>query len=103
MSKRRLWVYMNSKLRGLIHSYATIAVLNILFEEMIADLKAGKTIEIFNFCTFNVKDWKPHKIFDIYNGIVKMTNGYRELKIKLNDDLEKVLIDNIDVKKTFNE
>jgi len=55
MSKRRLWVYMNSKLRGLIHSYATIAVLNILFEEMIADLKAGKTIEIFNFCTFNVK------------------------------------------------
>jgi len=32
-----------------------------------------------------------------------MTNGYRELKIKLNDDLEKVLIDNIDIKKTFNE
>ena len=59
IDKRTLWRYVNKKINRKIQSFHVISVINILFDEMIKDLKAGNLIKIFNLGSLCLNTTQP--------------------------------------------
>jgi nucleoid DNA-binding protein len=80
-----------------------MAIINILFDEMISDLKDGKEIDVFNFGTLYLKNTKPRLYYDIRFQRLMMSTGRKILKFVLSPKLRKKIIKNLDVDKTFGD
>lgn len=103
VNKRILWRYVNRKLKHLTHHYHVFSVLTILFDEIIRDLKSGKSIRIFNFGTLSLKQMKPRKYFDVRFQKVMQAEGKKILRFKLAPALRKKLVSYLDLDKTFKD
>jgi nucleoid DNA-binding protein len=103
IDKRTLWRFVNVKINRSIQSSHVIGVINILFDEIISDLKSGKEIKIFNFGTLWLKPTKPRLYYDIRFQRLMMSAGNKILKLVLSPKLRKKIIKNLDVDKTFED
>jgi len=103
ISKRDLWRYVNKKIRRVIHHAHVFSVIAILFEEMAADLKAGKEIKIHNFGTLALRDTKPRKYHDVRFGRVMQSPPHRILRFTLAPLIRKKLRSLLDIDKTFKD
>lgn len=101
VTKRIFWRYVNIKIKRTIHHYHVFAVISILFEEMLKDLKQGKEIEIFNLGSLFLKQTKPRLYHDVNKKQVVLSKGYKILKFKLARKLKKKLTGNLDIDRTF--
>jgi nucleoid DNA-binding protein len=101
VDKRTLWQYVNRKFKGIIHHYHVLAVITILFEEMISDLKQGKQIDIFNLGTLSLKQMKPRQYHDVRHRRMMHAQGRRVLRFSLSSKIRKKLCDNLDIDKTL--
>lgn len=102
VSKRDFWRFVNSKSKD-IHFYHVGSVINILFEEMIQDLKEGKSINIYNFGEISLQKTKPKKYFDVRYQKVMFSVGAKILKFSLSQKLRKKLCGALDLDKTFRD
>lgn len=103
VTKRIFWRYVNLKIKRAIHHYHVFAVISILFEEMIKDLKQGKEINIFNLGSLELKETKPRLYHDVNKKQVVLSKKRKILKFKLARKLKKRLTRNLDIDKTFKD
>ena len=97
ISKRLFWRYVNIKLNRAVHSYHVFAIISILFEEIIEDLKKSKQIKIFNFATISLNETKPKKYFDVRYQKIMESKGGRLIKIDLSKKIKRKLVQYLDV------
>ena len=67
------------------------SIIEILFEEMLKDLIAGKKIQILNFGTFDTNLIKPHRYYNFYFREMRLAASYRKIKLTLTHKLQKKL------------
>lgn len=91
VSKRGLWHYVNLKIKRLIHRHHVFAVISILFEEMIKDLRAGKIIKVANFGTIQLKEMLPRKYHHIILRKTMLSPGHKSMRISLDKKIKKKL------------
>ncbi len=96
INKKLLWQYVNRKIKRIIHHYHVFSILTILFDEMIKDLKRGKSIKIFNFGKLELKNLKPRRYFDVRHQKVMQADGHRILRFTLAPPIRKKLVDYLD-------
>ncbi len=101
IDKRKLWQYVNLRVKRFIHHYHVLSVISILFDEMIKDLKSGKDIKIFNFGTFSLKKMPPRKYFDVRHQKVMYSDGNKILRFTLTPAIRKKIIKHLDLDKTL--
>lgn len=101
VDRRILWKYVNRKFKGVIHHYHVLAVINILIDEMLEDLKRGKQIKIFNFGTLSLKQMKPRQYHNVRLHQFVYTPGHRVLRFTLSDKIRKKLFKHLDIDKTL--
>lgn len=95
--RKELWVYVNRKIKRLIHHYHVFAVISVLFEEMLKDLVDGKEIKIINFGTFVLKQMPPKKYHDVRFNKIMETKGYKILRFFLAKPIGKKLCAAVDL------
>ncbi|HEY5267689.1 MAG TPA: HU family DNA-binding protein [Candidatus Saccharimonadales bacterium] len=98
ISKRDLWHYVNRKVKRLIHHYHVFAIISILFDEMIQDLKAGKEIKITNLGILVLKEMPPRKYHNVRLRCVMEAPGHRVLRLFLSKPIRKKLCESLDIK-----
>lgn len=103
VDRRFLVKYVSKKLNNSIPLYHIAAVINFLFEELMAELKSKNSIVIGNFGKFFMKKLGPRRHYDVVKKTIKMAAGNLILRFKLNKDIQEILTNNLDVAKTFKE
>ncbi len=103
INKRQLWHYVNRKIKRIIHHYHVLSIITILFDEMIKDLKRGKSIKIFNFGKLELKPLKPRRYFDVRHQKVMQSVGHRILRFTLAPSIRKKLVENLDLDKNVKD
>jgi nucleoid DNA-binding protein len=101
VDRRVLWKYVNRKFKGTIHHYHVLAVITILFDEMVKDLKQGKQIEIANFGTLSLKQMKPRFHHDVRLKRMVHVPGRRTLRFALASKIRNKLCLSLDIDRTF--
>lgn len=96
INKKLLWQYVNRKIKRIIHHYHVFSILTILFDEMVKDLRRGKSIRIFNFGKLELKSLKPRKYFDVRHQKVMQSKGHKILRFTLAPSVRKKLVDHLD-------
>jgi len=99
VNKRLLWHYVNRKIKRIIHHYHVLSIITILFDEMIKDLKLGKSIKIFNFGKLQLKSLKPRRYFDVRHQKVMQGKAHKILRFTLAPSIRKKLVDQLDIDK----
>jgi nucleoid DNA-binding protein len=103
ITKRILWRYVNDKIHHSIHHYHVFSVLTILFEEILADLKAGQELHIHNFGTLSLTPNKVRKYFNLFHQKVMESKPHKLLSFILEPKISQRLKDLLDWNKTFPE
>lgn len=103
VSKRHLWRFVNRKIKRLIHHYHVSAVITILFEEMVKDLKQGKAIRVANLGTITLKPTKPRWYHNVRLRKMVLSPGYRVMRFVLAPTIHKKLIEFLDLDKTLKD
>ena len=101
ISKRVLWRYVNIKINRVIHHFHVMGIISILFDEMLRDLKANKSIKIHNFGEIKLKDMPSRNYFNVRLQKVMHARGKKILRFTLKDSIRKKIIRRLDVDKTF--
>jgi nucleoid DNA-binding protein len=91
ISKRNLWTYVNCKIQRVVNHLHVFAVISILFEEMVKDLRAGQSIKIANFGTLQLKEMRPRKYHHVYLRKIMESPGHRAMRLFLADKIRKKL------------
>lgn len=89
-SKKDLWILI-SKSMNKIHRLHVLSIINILIDEMIKDLLAGKSIKIKNFGTFKLNSLKPKKIVNLLTNRVKFAQKTKSLRFRMSKSFYKIM------------
>jgi nucleoid DNA-binding protein len=103
IDKRVLWRYVNKKINRVIHHYHVFSVINILFDEIVEDLKQGNQIRIANFGVLELKETKPRKHFDFKKQKIVLSRSYKILRFSLSEKIKKKLTKYLDLDATFKD
>lgn len=103
VSKRDLWRFVNNKIKHLIHHYHVFAVITILFEEMIKDLKQGKSIRVVNLGTISLFTTKSRWHHHVNLRRMVLSPGHRVLRFVLTPTIHKKLVEFLDLDKTLKD
>lgn len=103
IDKRTLWKIVNKKINRKIKSSHVGSIINILFEELISDLKTGQEIKIKNLGSFILKNTKPRKYHDVRYNRVMLSSGGKILKLVLPNIIKKKICQMLDIDKTFED
>lgn len=96
ISKRKLWHFVNKKIKRAIHHYHVFSVITILFDEIIKDLKSNIDVKIHNFGTLTLKTLGPRKYFDVNHQQVMESKGYKILRFILTNSIRKKIVGRLD-------
>lgn len=103
ISKRDLWHYVNRKIKRTVHRYHVFAVISILFEEMIKDLRQGKDIKIANLGTITLQPTKPRWYHHVTLRKMMLSPGRHVMRFLLAKPIHKKLVKSLDLDKNFKE
>jgi len=96
ITKRKLWHYVNLKIKRAIHHYHVFSVISILFEELLIDFQNKKEVKIHNFGTFSLKTLKSKKYFDLFKLAVLDSTPKRILRFTLAPRIRKKILRHLD-------
>lgn len=101
VSKRDLWRYINRKINRLVHRYHVFAIISILFEEMVKDLRKGKSIKIANLGIITLQPTPPRWYHHIRLRQMVFSSGHRIMRFSLAKPIHKKLVEFLDLDKTL--
>ena len=97
ISKRDLHNYVNLKIKRMSHHYHVFAIITLLFEELIKDMIAGKTIKIANFGTICLKQMSDRHYMDVVYKQKMKAKGKKIIRIVLTKPVRRVLCAALDL------
>lgn len=103
VDRRFLWQYVAKKLKRKILAIHVASIVNILLDELVSELQIIGTIKIGNFGKLFFKQMKPRKHYDFSRKKVMESKGRRMLRFKLNKNVQTIIVNNLDIAKTFKE
>jgi nucleoid DNA-binding protein len=103
ITKRKLWRYVNKKIKRSIHHYHVFSIISILFDELLKDLIDGKSIKITNFGTLTLKNLPPRHYHDVNERKLKKAVPHRILRFILAPKLRDEICKYLDVDLTFKD
>jgi nucleoid DNA-binding protein len=86
----------------IIKKYHTAVIIKIALEEILRHLLLEKVLVINNFGAFKVIKSNSKKYMDVVSGKIQSSRQNNKLKIVLDKNLAKYILNNIDTDKTFN-
>lgn len=101
ISKRDLWHYVNRKIKRLVHRYHVFAIISILFEEMVKDLRQGKPIKVANLGIITLQPTPPRWYHHVRLHQMVFSPGHRIMRFSLSKPIHKKLIELLDLDRTF--
>jgi len=93
--------FVSNKINNILELSHICSVINILLDEMIKDLTEGKSIEIYNFGTLELKKIDNRPYHNINNGQLLMSKGQRAMRFTLLPKIKNIIKKNLDIEKTF--
>jgi nucleoid DNA-binding protein len=78
-----------------------LAILNILFEELLIEMKSGKTLPIIGFGHFEIKQLKEHGHNDYQTHTWMISPGRKHIRFLLDEGLKGCLLRHLSRRKTF--
>jgi nucleoid DNA-binding protein len=99
ITKTFLCYYIRVKIKYKVESKHVLAVVSILFDEMIKDLKNGKIINIYNFGKLRLKQMKPRTYFHIVHRKLMHADGKKLLRFNLHRNLKTKLRNLLDLER----
>jgi len=103
VDRRFLWQYVCKKINKSIHHAHVLSVINILLDEVLAELLVSKKIKIGNFGEFLFQKLNARRHFNVFTKIFETSKGNSSLRFVLNKKLKKFISNQIDIAKTFPE
>jgi nucleoid DNA-binding protein len=103
INKKIFWRFVNKKVKNIVNHYHILGVINILFEEMAQDLKDGKEIKIYNFCTLQLKKMPGRRFHHITLKKLVFAEGRKHIKIKMPKKIKLKITRLLDLNKTFSD
>jgi nucleoid DNA-binding protein len=103
VSKRDLWRYVNRKIKRLVHRYHVFAIISILFEEMIKDLRQGKSIRVANLGTITLQPTPPRWYHHVRLRQMVFSSGHRIMRFSLAKPIHKKLVAFLDLDKSLKD
>jgi len=73
-------------------------IVNVLFEEILNDIKLEKKLKIFNFADLFLVKTPFRRHFCYHTQSVKISGGFRKLRFDINEKIRKKLLKNIDIR-----
>lgn len=101
ISKKLFWRYINSKLRGKIHSAHVLSIVNILLDELKNDLLNRKDVNIINFGKFKYIKLNPKKYFNVREQEIMWSKGSNIIRFIISKKIRSKLLKNVDIDKTY--
>jgi len=95
LSKRDLWRYVNRRIKRLVHHYHVFSVISILFDEIIKDLKQGKSVKIHNFGTLSLQKTNPRWYHNVRKQAMQQSESHYVLRLFLAPAIRKKLCDDV--------
>jgi nucleoid DNA-binding protein len=77
--------------RTKIHKSHISNVIAIMVDEIVSDIKDGKTIRIDNLFSFLLKKSKPRKYHNVIEDVMRISSGKLYIKIKLQNKIKKII------------
>lgn len=103
VDRRFLVKFVGKKINNSIPLHHITAVINFLFEEVMEQLVNNNAVIIGNFGKFFIKKLGPHRHYDLVRKEMKISEGNKILRFKLNKDIQKIITNNLDIAKTFGD
>ena len=101
INKRVFWRFVTKKVKKLVNHYHILGVIDVLFEEMSNDLKEGKEIKIYNFCTINLIRQPDRMHHHITLKKLVLAKGRKRIKISMPPKIRIRLNKLLDLETTF--
>ncbi len=102
IKKKYLAQVVSNKLDIEIDRRHIISIITILFEEIVKDIFTKGHFIIGNFGKFIFGRSPSRKFFNFQTGQVEQSVGNNILKFKLNEQLKRDILKQIDIERTFN-
>lgn len=99
ISKRDFQSHVHHRLKKIFNKHHILSVINILFEELVKDLRSGKKIKIANFGTLNLKKMPPRHYYDVRFQRVMTSPGHYIVRFFMARPIKKILCQSIDLDK----
>jgi nucleoid DNA-binding protein len=96
ISRAVLRRYVNFKIKKAVHTYHVLGIINILFSEMLGDLKAGKDIKVFNLGVLRLEPTNPRRYYNVVFKKTMMSSGKKILRFKLASKIHNKIIAHLD-------
>jgi nucleoid DNA-binding protein len=93
--------YIHKKLKKEIALHHIVAVLTILLDEMVIELKRGQEVIVKNFGTFVLKTLKDREHHNVRTGERMISPGKKVLRLKMPRKITLYLLRRLDIDKTF--
>jgi len=103
VDRRILINYVSKKIKRSVPIYHISAVINILFEELFDELISSRMIVIGKFGKFLIKKLGPRRHHSVTAKQIVVSEGNDMLRFQLHEDIKKILTNNLDIAKTFQE
>lgn len=103
IDRRILWRFVNKKINRVVHHFHVLSVINILFDEILKDLKDDKELKIHNLGTIQLKNMPPRRYHDVTLHKIMEAKGRKVLRFFLTESIRKKLTSSIDIDKTFKD
>ena len=87
-----------AKINNNIKKFDVLHVINVLFEEMMEDIKLEKKIKIFNFADLFLVRTSLRSHFCYYTQSLKTSGNYRKLLFAINKKIRKKLLKSVDIR-----
>lgn len=79
------------------------AIVNIMFEEVLKEIVKNKIFNIGGFGTFIFRKLAPRTYHNVITRKMETAEGNNILEFKLDKNLQKTLLNNLDINKTFGD
>jgi len=103
VDRRILINYVSKKIKKSLPLYHISAVIGLLFEELLSELISKKEIVIGKFGKFMIKKLGPRRHHNVALKQIVVSEGNEMLRFQFHKDIQKILTNNLDIAKTFQE
>lgn len=92
INKHKLISYIQKDIDYAVSRIHLVSIISILIEELLAEIRNKKKLNIKNFGTFRISELMPRKIRSIKTGQIKFVRKVKILRFRLSKGISKYIL-----------